>query len=114
MAERLVDSGPMGKVVKTYLILIAAAARRETVTYGAVGNATEVHNLSVGKRLLDPVWRFCEMKGHPDLTTIVVNADTGEPGEGRANYRERENVYNYSWTDYAPPTIEELEAMPNG
>lgn len=114
MAERLLDSGPMGKVVKTYLMLIGAAARRETVLFGTVGNATGVIARSVGRDLLVPVYRFCDMKGHPDLTTIVVRADTGEPAEGHANYREREKVYNHSWTDYAPPTIEELESILNG
>ena len=104
----------MGKVVKTYLMLIGAAARRETVLYGVVGDATGVIARSVGRDLLDPVWRFCEMKGHPDLTTIVVRAGIGEPAEGRSDYREREKVYNYSWTDYAPPTVEELETTPDG
>lgn len=112
MAEKLLDSGPMGKVVKAYLMLIGAAARRETVLYGTLGNATGVIARSVGKDLLNPVWRFCEMQGHPDLTTIVVRADIGEPAEGHANYPERERVYNYPWMDYAPPTIEELEATP--
>ena len=111
MAEKLSDGGRMGKVVKTYLMLVIAAARRETVTYGAVGDAIGVANQAVGNTLLVPIWKFCEINDYPDLTNIVVRTDTGEPSGGRANYPERERVYRHDWTDYAPPTVEELESM---
>ena len=34
MAEKLLDSGPMGKVVKTYLILVDKATKRQTIRFG--------------------------------------------------------------------------------
>ena len=115
MTERLLDKGRMGKVVKTYLMLIAAAARRETVTYRTVGDATGVASINVSRDLLNPLYhRFLKVNHHPDLTTIVVNATTGQPGKGHENYPERERVYLYNWTDYAPPTVAELNAMPEG
>ena len=111
MAEKLLDSGPMGKIVKTYLILIAVAGRGETITYGAVGDATGVAAINVARDLLNPLYKYLQMNQHPDLTTIVVNARAGRPGEGQQNFHERGTVYCYNWTDYAPPTVAELEAM---
>ena len=113
MAEKLLDSGPMGKAVKTYLILVGMATRRETINYGYIARQTGVANQDVGKRCLNPVYQFCQKRNFPDLTTIVVKLDTGEPEEGHMNretfYRERERVYSFAWMDYAPPTVEELQ-----
>ena len=116
MAEKLLDRGPMGKAVKTYLILIGMATRRETINYGCIASETGVGaNQQVGKLCLDPVYQFCQERNFPDLTTIVVRLDTGEPGKGHENretfYRERERVYSFAWMDYAPPTVEELHGQ---
>ena len=113
MTEKLLDSGPMGKAVKTYLILVGMATRRETTHYGYIAGETGVANQQVGGLCLDPVYQFCQERNFPDLTAIVVRLETGEPGKGHVNretfYRERERVYSFAWMDYAPPTVEELQ-----
>ena len=114
MVEKLLDSGQMGKAVKTYLILVGMATRRETTHYGYIAGETVVANQAVGGLCLDPLYQFCQERNFPDLTTIVVRLDTGEPGEGHMNretfYRERERVYSFAWMDYAPPTVDELQS----
>ena len=51
----------------------------------------------------------------PNLTSIVVNKDTGEPGDSyvprETLYGDRERVYDFPWLDYAPPTIQELKSI---
>lgn len=113
MPEKLLDSGPMGKVVKTYLILVGIATRRQTTRYGDIAGETGVAPQAVGALCLNPVYQFCLENGFPDLTAIVVRGDTGAPGEGHVgenHYRERERVYDFPWMDYPSPTIEKLES----
>lgn len=115
MAERLLDSGPMGKVVKTYLILIGLAARRQTIRYGDLAGELGVAPPGVGVPLTDLYDGFLKRNCFPDLTGIVVNKETGETAGGRfLGYPEREKVYDFPWLDYAPPTIAELEATLDG
>ena len=115
MAEKLLDNRPMGKVVKTYLILIGLATRRQTIRSGDLANEVGVVPPGIGA-CLDPLYyRFLKKNGFPDLTSIVVNKEKGEPAEGHfLGYPEREKVYDFPWMDYAPPTIEELETTPDG
>ena len=115
MAEKLLDSGPKGKVVKTYLILVGMATRRQTTRYGYLADETGVATRAVGGLCLDPIYQFCQENGFPDLTCIVVRQDTGEPGYSHVGmeslYRNRERVYDFPWLDFAPPTMSQLEAM---
>ena len=66
--------------------LIMAAMRRTTVTYGELAKSIGLdpgiplsHHM---KRVLDRVSDRCIKAGEPSLAVLVVNADTGEPGDG--------------------------------
>ena len=114
MTRRLLDRGPNGKVVKTYLIFIGMAAKRETTTYGTIAAALGMSVArEVGRQCLDPISEFCKANGFPNLSALVVNAGTGEPGDAYLDriglYREREAVYAFDWTGYAPPTVGGLD-----
>ena len=106
MAEKLQDD--TRRLVKTYLILVGKATNRQTIRYGDLADQMGLPAVGLGQSCLNPVYRFCEENGYPDLTTLVVRRDTGEPAEGHFDratlYREREVVYDFPWTDYAPPT----------
>ena len=113
MAEKLLDSGPMGKVVKTYLILVDKATKRQTIRFGDLAKEIGVVPPGVGVPLTVLYDRFLKRNDFPDLTAIVVRVN-GEPVEGKfLGYPEREKVYDFPWMDYAPPTIAELEATPD-
>ncbi len=66
--------------------LITAAMRRSTLTYGELAKAIDFdsqvplsHHLN---RVLDLVSDECIAAGEPSLAVLVVNAQTGEPGDG--------------------------------
>lgn len=115
-AGKLIDRGEEGKALKTYLMLIGVAANRGTIRYKAIVDALGFPSTTPGHRAAEYLRRiyhgFTVKHGLPDLTTIVV-AETGEPGgdhvHGPDLYRERERVYGLDWTDWTPPTLEELQ-----
>ena len=102
-------NGPGGRLVRTYLILIGKATRRETATYREIAEANAVAMPGVGGLCLDPVADWCKARRFPDLTVLVVSEETGQPAEDHVSptlYRVREGVYRWPWTDYAPPTVD--------
>ena len=105
MAEKL--HGARGRLVKTYLILVGAATRRQTILYADLASQTGVAVQGVGQLCLNPVYQFCKDNGYPDLSVLVVSRNTGEPAEGHFDpatlYLIREEVYAFPWMDYAPP-----------
>ena len=111
---RQFDSSDQHRALKTYLILIGHATRRETTTYGdlAAKLGDNVPPMFVGS-YLDPIAQYCERNGLPRLTVLAVGQGSGVPGEGYPGPREsidadRERVYQYDWYDLIPPTIAEL------
>ena len=68
--------------------LIEVARKRDTVTYRVVGGWLGWSGQalrSVGRYLLDPIAQYEHDRCRPDLTTIVVSANTGEPGEAHGD-----------------------------
>jgi hypothetical protein len=86
--------------------LIIAAARRSVLTYKELGRAIDYppgtplpHHMN---RVLDIVSDRCEAAGEPSLAVLVVNQETGMPGEGfrsgaRAWHAEAQACYRH-WT----------------
>lgn len=107
MATKL--QGATGRMVKTYLMLTCTAGRRETITYGEIANATRVAPPGVGKSCLDPVAAYCEANNFPDITVIAVQDKTGLPAPEHFDPStitdDWERVYDFPWTDYAPPAV---------
>ena len=114
MAEKL--HGPTGRLIKTYLILVCAATMRQTILYTDLASKTGVAPPGVGQLCLNPVYRFCKDNGYPDLSVLVVSRNTGEPAEGHFDpatiYRQREEVYDFPWMDYPPPSVDEQATTP--
>ena len=50
------------------------------VTYGQVANDVGGMAWGLGQNL-GVIWEFCTANGHPHLNAMVVNSDTGLPGE---------------------------------
>ena len=99
---------------QVWVILIGAAANRQTVTYLDLAllmgfNENSRHILS---GYLDPVSRYCLREGLPALTSLVVSEASGQPGDGllpfiRDGYTyesEREDVYREDWYQYQVPS----------
>lgn len=63
-------------------------------------------------QFLAPILYFCLENGLPPLTVLVVNEESGQPGDGfgiQDPNLAREQVFDYPWHDYAPPTEHELK-----
>ena len=75
------DETAWGRVLQTYTILVEHALRRSTMLYGVLAVKLGVFPPSVGL-YLDPVARYCQDEGLPDLTALAVSAETGEPSSG--------------------------------
>jgi putative restriction endonuclease len=65
---------------------------------------------------LDLLMRYCDQKGLPPLTVLVVNQETGQPGLGLSTLeelnRDRERVFNYAWFQLPPLLADDL--VPEG
>ena len=102
---------------QVWMILVAAARLRQTLTYGDLADALGVKGPGgVFAKILGRIYNYCLQEGLPLLTVIVVNKQTGRPGweKGYADVDtddERERVFRHGWIAQEPPTPEELGAM---
>jgi alkylated DNA nucleotide flippase Atl1 len=96
-------------------LLICAARERKTYTYGDVAKILGFGGAGVMAPLLGCIMWFCEMNGFPPLTVLIVNQDTGLPGEGLATLEEvnadREEVFRYDWFGVVPPQNNDFELV---
>ena len=62
---------------------------------------------------LDPIMRYCERHGYPPLTVLVVNQESGLPGDGLTTLEEtnadRERVYRFDLARYSATRIERFQ-----
>jgi alkylated DNA nucleotide flippase Atl1 len=96
-----------------YLILIGLAHNRQTATYGQIADLLGYDGAGTLAAILGRIMRWCEENGLPALTALVVNQETGLPGEGLSASddcsSERELIYRkIDWYDIMPPKVKEL------
>lgn len=88
-------------------ILINAARTRTSYTYGQIAEILNFGGAGVMAQFLGPIMWMCEDKGWPPLTVLVVNQETGLPGDGLSTLEEvntdREAVFQFDWFDIEPP-----------
>lgn len=97
-----------------WLILIAAAAGRQIVTYGQLA---AVIGIKGSQPVINPLYHikyWCEENELPPLTVIVVNKKAGKPGSGMGLDdvdTAQQEVFQYPWYRVVPPTVEELDVV---
>jgi hypothetical protein len=101
------------RAVQIWQILVGCAARRETVTYQRLANMLGHDQPKVLAKQLGRIFYYCKQYDLPPLTIVVVNKNTGRPGDGlpytdteRGKLRER--VFQFDWYAVYPPTAEEF------
>ena len=102
-----------GRAVQIWLILIGAAYSRQILTYRILANLLSYKGAGVLADTLGHIMFYCREEGLPPLTVLVVNQETGLPGEGLTETdlnADRERVFNFNWYDVVPPTHEQLAA----
>ena len=102
------------RALQVYLILIGAARNRQILTYNVLAELLQFKGAGVFAGILGHIMFWCKDENLPALTSLVVNQDTGLPGDGlitpeNAN-REREKVYQFDWYSIVPPTMQQLDA----
>ena len=94
-------------------LLICAARERKTYTYGDVAKILGYSGAGVMGNQLGPIMFYCKDNGLPPLTVLVVNQETGLPGEGLSTLEEvnidREKVFNFDWFSLEPPQVSDFE-----
>lgn len=92
-------------------LLAHAAKHRQTLVYSDLAKLTGYLAPGMGS-ILAVLMRYCAHRGLPPLTVLVVNKNTGRPGEGlltsAAHDQDRERVYEFDWLSLKPPTPDEL------
>ena len=93
-------------LMRVWNILVKAAAARRTLTYGALAdelggrNAGYVPRFMSG-RFLNPIMDYCDSRGLPRLTDLVVAQASKEPGyseHGHDFARERARITEFNWS----------------
>ena len=96
-------------------LLICAARDRKTFTYGDVAGILGFGGAGVMAPILGCIMWFCEDNDLPPLTVLVVNRETGLPGEGLSTLEEvnedREVVFNFNWFGIEPPQNSDFERV---
>jgi hypothetical protein len=102
---------------RAFPILAASAAQRRLITYGELNHALDRRTMAVSLRTaLGILGWWCNDNSLPTINCIVVNEETGEPGESvilRPHWslaRNQWEVFNRQWfTDGTMPTLRDLE-----
>lgn len=94
-------------------VLALAAKNRQILTYSIVGKLIGVPARGLG-HLLEPIQSYCLLKELPPLTILVVQEETGLPGQGFSAASAGElakkqlQVFEYDWIDHGAPKPEQL------
>lgn len=100
---------------QVWSMLICAARERRSYRYGDVAEILGFGGAGVLAQILGCIMWYCEEQELPPLTVLVVNQDSGLPGEGLTTLEEvnedREAVFNYDWFDVRPPQNKDFERV---
>ena len=85
----------------------------EVTPEGILADLLRFKGAGVLAHMLGHIMGYCRQNSLPPLTVLVVNQQTGLPGEGLTGVdpnADREAVFNYDWYAICPPTLEQLAA----
>ena len=105
------------RALQIYLVLIGAAYNRQVLTYGHVATSLDFRGANVLGTPLGMIHYWCEHHGIPPLNTIVVNKDTGVPGDEippmtRQTINEvHQHVFETDWYAIMPPKPADLKQI---
>lgn len=92
--------------MQIWTLLVCAAQERKSYTYGQIAEILGMGGAGVMAQFLGPIMWHCEDKDFPPLTVLVVNQETGLPGEGLSTIEnvneDRESVFNFDWFEIEP------------
>jgi hypothetical protein len=103
------------RALQIYLVLIGVASNKTTIPFGKLSKE-QMGGYGGGHVIVSElkcVEMWCASNNLPDLTTLVVNAQTGLPtGKNTEQAQEAQGqVYACNWFDFFPPSADELKAL---
>ena len=104
------------RALQIWQVLAGAAHNRQILTYEILADLIGSGPITVSlTQPLGLLMKYCDQKGLPPITVLVVRKNTGEPGPGltttTAPDADREKVFNYKWFRERPLRIEDLEHL---
>lgn len=113
--DDMIERKAAWRALQIWQILIGYAHNKKIMTYGELADILGYKSSNVFSELLGHIMFYCAQNKLPPLTVIVVNAETGFPGEGFTEHgdyptleKARMAVYRYNWYGVIPPTVDEL------
>jgi hypothetical protein len=99
------------RALQLWPMLVAAAHDRRLLTYGLVAEQIGMPPVALGTPL-GILMRYCAANDLPPLTVVVVNKESGLPGEGLTTLTDlpsqREHVFEHGWYRRLPPSQADL------
>lgn len=100
--------------MQIWTLLVCAARERRSYRYGDIADILGMGGAGVMAQFLGPIMWYCEDNDFPPLTVLVVNQETGLPGEGLSTLEnvnmDREWAFNFDWFENEPPKEEDFKA----
>jgi hypothetical protein len=101
--------------LQIWTLLVSASLERRTYRYGDIAETLGMKGSGVLAQFLGPIMWFCEANKLPPLTVLVVNQDTGLPGDGLTTIenvnQDRESVFRFDWFAIEPPETESFREV---
>lgn len=102
----------LARASRAWGVLTDIAGRDEVITYGELAKRLRIHHRTI-RFVLGPIQQHCLDNNLPPITILVVNAITGDPGDGfiatsdETDTRERayRKVYRKNWASVANPFL---------
>jgi len=99
------------RAAQVWAALALAAHNRQVLTYDIVAKLTGVPRQGLAK-ILGHIHEYCRQNRKPPLTILVVNSETGVPGDGFTAARDipeaQMRVFSHDWLTPGPPTPDQL------
>ena len=106
------------KIVEDIWNLLTHAAEHEKLFYTYKGLARKLGMRDGSARAMNnylgPIMFYCQHRRLPPLTILVVNQETGEPGEGFTAVKQesypnsRNKVFRRKWSKISMPSVDDL------
>lgn len=113
--DEVLNGGNMKRVetaIAVWSLLTLSAVKRQTLTYDLLSTLIGVPRNGLG-RLLEPIQSYCILSNLPPLTSLVVGAQTGLPGDGFIAAvsvpQAQAETFAHDWLKQPVPTPEDFQ-----
>ena len=98
--------------VAVWAVLTLSATKRQILNYRLLARLIGVPRSGLG-RLLEPIQSYCILSNLPPLTSIVVEARTGRPGDGfiaASNLPQAQaETFAFDWLNQTVPQPQDFQ-----